>query len=129
MALRPGDLILVSIGKFKTDLSRKNPGLLVQTPSKWEKDRSWIVGTQFTNGTSQIFPSLDVPQAKAIFRLCLKHPKSLIARLIPLIVKCVDILICDIYNQLFRHCIIHTYLIISEVIHQRQASPLEELTI
>lgn len=58
-----------------------NMGLVLQSPSKWEKQRAWILGSVFdTVGARTVFPSIDQPNVKASWRLCTQHPSNMTAR-------------------------------------------------
>jgi hypothetical protein len=58
-----------------------NPGLVLQSPSKWEKQRAWILGSLFDEvGARTVFPSIDQPTAKASWRFCAQHPSNMTSR-------------------------------------------------
>ncbi|KAI1721477.1 matrix non-peptidase like protein 1 [Ditylenchus destructor] len=80
-SLKPGTAIRLRIDKFESEIVG-NPGLVVQMPSKWEKDRAWIVGTHnnHANTSRFVFPGVDEPQVVAALKLCLQHPKDAFAR-------------------------------------------------
>uniref|UniRef100_A0A914DQU1 Aminopeptidase N-like N-terminal domain-containing protein n=1 Tax=Acrobeloides nanus TaxID=290746 RepID=A0A914DQU1_9BILA len=78
--LSKGTFLLVQIANFETEI-RSNPGLFQQIPSKWEKDRAWVLGSFFENvGAKNVFPSVDNHFNRASFHLCLQYPSSLNAR-------------------------------------------------
>jgi hypothetical protein len=89
--LSKGTFLLVQISSFETEI-RSNPGLFQQIPSKWEKDRAWVLGSFFENiGAKNVFPSVDNHFNRASFHLCLQYPSSLSARLVLYLKKFLEI--------------------------------------
>ncbi|KAI6225341.1 Matrix non-peptidase-like protein 1 [Aphelenchoides fujianensis] len=78
--LNAGTLLSVYFKHFETQIY-SNPGLVLQAPSKWEKQRAWILGTLFEGvGARSVFPSVDQPKAKSSWRPCIEHPANMTAR-------------------------------------------------
>ncbi|KAI6235881.1 Mnp-1 [Aphelenchoides besseyi] len=78
--IKSGTLLSIYFAKFET-LIYSNPGLVLQAPSKWEKQRAWILGTLFEDvGARSVFPSIDQPEAKSSWRPCVEHPANMTAR-------------------------------------------------
>lgn len=72
--------ILVNISNFNVEIPH-NPGLFQQIPSKWEKDRAWILGSTFQeNGAKSVFPCIDNNFGRASLKLCVRRPNALIVR-------------------------------------------------
>uniref|UniRef100_A0A915DKD1 Aminopeptidase N-like N-terminal domain-containing protein n=1 Tax=Ditylenchus dipsaci TaxID=166011 RepID=A0A915DKD1_9BILA len=78
--LQPRTAIRLKIGKFESEIA-SNPGLTSQIPSKWEKDRAWIVSSyNLENGSRLVYPGVDEDDVMATLKLCIKHPKETFAR-------------------------------------------------
>ncbi|KAL3115909.1 hypothetical protein niasHT_007209 [Heterodera trifolii] len=80
--LSASSLLRVQFPLVRVSLSAPNDALFVHVPSRWERHRPWMIGSQFAlaGGVRKLFPSIDSPHARAVLRLCLTHSKQTIAR-------------------------------------------------
>ncbi|KAL3089520.1 hypothetical protein niasHS_006904 [Heterodera schachtii] len=80
--LSASSLLRVQFPLVRVSLTAPNDALFVHVPSRWERHRPWMIGSQFAlaGGVRKLFPSIDSPHARAVLRLCLTHTKQTIAR-------------------------------------------------